>query len=274
MAKSDGAGTPTGQKRSLLLLLREAGDALEAAAPPFDAAAGAARLRKAAWVQGLLQPDDTPAKHLAVTGANLEVEAPPFDVDAGAARLREAAHARGLLSGSALEASEEAASRRLNLRVHDRDALDEIELYADVLIAAAAVDRSLTAAELDKALGISEGPGATVPTREEKSPSSPASRPRPTREDRLSDSPEYRHAGTARTGMDPRHVPPCPGSQTDARFLTVAAVALMMGVSKMTVYQLVHHGKLDAIRLGRSFRIPEQAVLAYMAGESVQQRPF
>ena len=40
MAKSDGADTPTGQERSLLLLLRESGDALEAASPPFDAAAG------------------------------------------------------------------------------------------------------------------------------------------------------------------------------------------------------------------------------------------
>ncbi len=111
MAKSDGANTPTGQERSFLLLLREAGDALEAAAPPFDAAAGAARLRKAAWAHGLLRPDDIPEEDLAVTDANLEEEAPPFDVDAGAARLREAAHARGLLPGSALEAFGQAASR-------------------------------------------------------------------------------------------------------------------------------------------------------------------
>ena len=75
-------------------------------------------------------------------------------------------------------ASGEAASRRLNPRVHERVALDEIELYAEVLSAAAAADRPLTAAELDEALGISEGPGATDPKREEKSPSSPAPRPR------------------------------------------------------------------------------------------------
>jgi hypothetical protein len=45
----------------------------------------------------------------------------------------------------------------LDLRVHDRVALDEIELYAEVLSAVAAVaatDRPLTAAELDEALGI------------------------------------------------------------------------------------------------------------------------
>ena len=44
--------------------------------------------------------------------------------------------------------------RQLDLRVHDRVALDEIELYAEVLTAVAAADRPLTAAELDKALGI------------------------------------------------------------------------------------------------------------------------
>ena len=44
--------------------------------------------------------------------------------------------------------------RQLDLRVHDRDALDEIELYAEVLSAVADADRPLTDAELDEALGI------------------------------------------------------------------------------------------------------------------------
>jgi hypothetical protein len=44
--------------------------------------------------------------------------------------------------------------RQLDLRVHDMVALDEIELYAEVLTAVAAADRPLTAAELDEALGI------------------------------------------------------------------------------------------------------------------------
>ena len=44
--------------------------------------------------------------------------------------------------------------RQLDLRVHDRVALDEIELYAEVLSAVAATDRPLTSAELDEALGI------------------------------------------------------------------------------------------------------------------------
>ncbi|AJW78145.1 MULTISPECIES: helix-turn-helix domain-containing protein [Clavibacter] len=49
---------------------------------------------------------------------------------------------------------------------------------------------------------------------------------------------------------------------SDVRFLTVAEVAEMMRVSKMTVYRLVHSGDLPAIRFGRSFRVPESAVLA------------
>lgn len=52
------------------------------------------------------------------------------------------------------------------------------------------------------------------------------------------------------------------GELSGARFLTVAEVADMMRVSKMTVYRLVHSGELPAIRFGRSFRVPESAVEA------------
>ncbi len=48
------------------------------------------------------------------------------------------------------------------------------------------------------------------------------------------------------------------------QFLTVAEVAGMMRVSKMTVYRLVHAGELPAARVGRSFRVPEQAVHQYL----------
>lgn len=47
-------------------------------------------------------------------------------------------------------------------------------------------------------------------------------------------------------------------------FLTVAEVAAMMRVSKMTVYRLVHAGELPAVRVGRSFRVPEAAVHSYL----------
>ena len=51
----------------------------------------------------------------------------------------------------------------------------------------------------------------------------------------------------------------------DARFLTVAEVADMMRVSRMTVYRLVHSGELPAIRFGRSFRVPASAVQVAMS---------
>jgi excisionase family DNA binding protein len=37
-----------------------------------------------------------------------------------------------------------------------------------------------------------------------------------------------------------------------------------MRVSKMTVYRLVHGGDLPAVRVGRSFRVPEDAVHKYL----------
>ncbi|MCP2165999.1 helix-turn-helix domain-containing protein [Goodfellowiella coeruleoviolacea] len=48
------------------------------------------------------------------------------------------------------------------------------------------------------------------------------------------------------------------------QFLTVAEVAAMMRVSKMTVYRLVHSGELPAVRVGKSFRVPEKAVHDYL----------
>ena len=49
-------------------------------------------------------------------------------------------------------------------------------------------------------------------------------------------------------------------------FMTVAEVAAVMRVSKMTVYRLVHGGELTAVRVGRSFRVPEHAVHTYLRG--------
>ena len=50
------------------------------------------------------------------------------------------------------------------------------------------------------------------------------------------------------------------------QFLTVAEVAALMRVSKMTVYRLVHSGELPAVRVGKSFRVPEKAVHEYLQG--------
>lgn len=56
------------------------------------------------------------------------------------------------------------------------------------------------------------------------------------------------------------------GRLAEMRFLTVAEVATLMRVSKMTVYRLLHSGELAAVRVGRSFRVPEHAVHGYLKG--------
>lgn len=55
-----------------------------------------------------------------------------------------------------------------------------------------------------------------------------------------------------------------PAPRAAVSFLTVAEVAALMRVSKMTVYRLVHGGELAAVRVGRSFRVPERAVHEYL----------
>jgi excisionase family DNA binding protein len=56
----------------------------------------------------------------------------------------------------------------------------------------------------------------------------------------------------------------------DVSFLTVAEVAGVMRVSKMTVYRMVHSGELSAVRVGRSFRVPAKAVREYLAAAYVE----
>ncbi|RYP87985.1 helix-turn-helix domain-containing protein [Nocardioides guangzhouensis] len=54
------------------------------------------------------------------------------------------------------------------------------------------------------------------------------------------------------------------GDISEVKFLTIAEVASMMRVSKMTVYRLVHNGELPAVRVGRSFRVTEQDANEYL----------
>ena len=61
---------------------------------------------------------------------------------------------QGVRSGSAQRWRWGAVRERLDLRVHDSVALDEIELYAEVLSAVAASDHPLTPEELDEVLGV------------------------------------------------------------------------------------------------------------------------
>ena len=52
-----------------------------------------------------------------------------------------------------------------------------------------------------------------------------------------------------------------------ARFVTVAEVADLLRVSNMTVYRLIQAGSLPAVRVGRSYRIREDDVDRYLAGQ-------
>jgi excisionase family DNA binding protein len=66
--------------------------------------------------------------------------------------------------------------------------------------------------------------------------------------------------GPSAGGKSGRDTGPADGQQPRTQFLTVAEVAALMRVSKMTVYRLVHNGELPAVRVGRSFRVHAKAV--------------
>lgn len=50
----------------------------------------------------------------------------------------------------------------------------------------------------------------------------------------------------------------------EQRLLTVAEVADMLRVSNMTVYRLIKRGELTAIRVGKNYRIRQQALDDYL----------
>jgi hypothetical protein len=53
----------------------------------------------------------------------------------------------------------------VDLRIHDRVALEEIELYSEVLSAVAVADRALTSAEIDEVLGLRQPASAKACAR-------------------------------------------------------------------------------------------------------------
>ncbi|MDT4937354.1 MAG: hypothetical protein QOG80_1025 [Pseudonocardiales bacterium] len=65
-------------------------------------------------------------------------------------------------------------------------------------------------------------------------------------------------------------VHPVDPALAEVRFLTVAEVAGVMRVSKMTVYRMVHSAELPAVRVGRSFRVPERAVHDYLRAAFIE----
>jgi excisionase family DNA binding protein len=57
-------------------------------------------------------------------------------------------------------------------------------------------------------------------------------------------------------------------SSARSRFLTPAEVAEQLRVSSMTVYRLIKSGELRAARIGKSYRISEEDVDAYLQARS------
>lgn len=60
---------------------------------------------------------------------------------------------------------------------------------------------------------------------------------------------------------------PTPPLQT--RFSTVAEVAAMLRVSKMTVYRMCERGEIPHVRIGRSMRIPTAGIWRYLADQEL-----
>jgi excisionase family DNA binding protein len=75
---------------------------------------------------------------------------------------------------------------------------------------------------------------------------------------------------TKRGAQSDDGVHPVDPALAEVRFLTVAEVASVMRVSKMTVYRMVHSGDLPAVRVGRSFRVPEKAVHDYLRAAFIE----
>ncbi|RVW10146.1 helix-turn-helix domain-containing protein [Prescottella agglutinans] len=71
-------------------------------------------------------------------------------------------------------------------------------------------------------------------------------------------------ANPAKSDKPGKQDSPGGSSLAGTQFLTVAEVATLMRVSKMTVYRLVHSGELPAVRVGRSFRVHAKAVHDYL----------
>lgn len=63
-----------------------------------------------------------------------------------------------------------------------------------------------------------------------------------------------------------------PSSPRETRFITVAEVATIMRISKMTAYRMIGAGVLPAIKVGRSYRVPEEAVRYYIDNVMIADR--
>ncbi len=51
---------------------------------------------------------------------------------------------------------------------------------------------------------------------------------------------------------------------TKSQFMTVSEVARVLRISNMTVYRLISSGQLQAVRVGKSYRLREEDVDRYL----------
>ncbi len=58
--------------------------------------------------------------------------------------------------------------------------------------------------------------------------------------------------------------------QAKSNFVTVGEVARQLRVSNMTVYRLISAGELPAVRIGKSYRLREEDVDAYLTARYTQ----
>lgn len=58
--------------------------------------------------------------------------------------------------------------------------------------------------------------------------------------------------------------------QARSNFVTVSEVARQLRVSNMTVYRLINAGDLPAVRVGKSYRIRDTDLDAYLEGRYTQ----
>lgn len=57
-----------------------------------------------------------------------------------------------------------------------------------------------------------------------------------------------------------------------SNFLTIAEVADVMRLSKMTVYRLVQSNEIEAVRFGRQYRVSENVVSDYIERSTIVEK--
>jgi excisionase family DNA binding protein len=62
-----------------------------------------------------------------------------------------------------------------------------------------------------------------------------------------------------------------PSSLPDEALVTVAEIAAVARVSKMTIYRLIHGNQLGVVRIGRGYRVRKQEALALLQGDLAEQ---